>query len=91
MEISLITCVKERFTGKPSCAGNGSVAIIDHIESEIKKKGWPILVERVNCLGECVKGPNMRIAPGGSFYYGMTEDKIPELMGDLALLMTDEK
>jgi NADH:ubiquinone oxidoreductase subunit E len=91
MEISLIACVKERFTGKSSCSGRGSVEIIDHIEVEIKKKGWSVLVERVNCLGECEKGPNMRIAPGGSFFYGMTKDKIPELMAGLAQVIQSEK
>jgi NADH:ubiquinone oxidoreductase subunit E len=91
MEISLIACVKERFTGKASCGGRGSVELIEHIEAEIKKSGLPILVERVNCLGECAKGPNMRIAPGGSFFYGMTKDKIPELMAELALVIDGEK
>ncbi|MBF0381443.1 MAG: (2Fe-2S) ferredoxin domain-containing protein [Magnetococcales bacterium] len=91
MEISLITCIKERFTGKPSCAGRGSVELIDDIEKEIKNRGLPVVVERVHCLGECAKGPNMRIAPGGSFFYGMNRDKIPELMESLTELSKDEK
>ncbi|MBF0192994.1 MAG: (2Fe-2S) ferredoxin domain-containing protein [Magnetococcales bacterium] len=90
MEISLIACIKERFTGKPSCAGRGSVEVIKLVEAEIKKRGWQVVVERVHCLGECAKGPNMRVAPGGSFYYGITEDKIPELMDSLASIIDSE-
>jgi NADH:ubiquinone oxidoreductase subunit E len=83
MAISLVACIKERFTSRPSCGVRGSIAIIDKIEAEIKKREWPILVERIRCLGECAKGPNMRIAPGGKFFYGMTEAKIPEILDEL--------
>jgi NADH:ubiquinone oxidoreductase subunit E len=80
MKIKLIACIKDRSTSRPSCAGRGSVAIIDKIEADIQKKGLPVAVERMRCLGECAKGPNMRIAPGGNFFYGITEDKIPEVL-----------
>jgi NADH:ubiquinone oxidoreductase subunit E len=83
MEIALIACIKERTTTKPSCAVRGSLAVIEQIEAEIKKRQWPIEVERVKCLGECDKGPNMRIAPGGRFFYGITPDTVSEVMDGL--------
>lgn len=83
MKVSLIACVKDRHTGKPSCAGRGSIAIIDQIDSEIIKSGRDVAVERIRCLGECNKGPNMRIAPGGRFFYGITEADIPEVLAGL--------
>ncbi|MBF0357528.1 MAG: (2Fe-2S) ferredoxin domain-containing protein [Magnetococcales bacterium] len=84
MAIALVACIKERITNRPSCGGRGSIAIIDKIETEIKNRELPIPVERISCLGECSKGPNMRIAPGGKFFYGTTEDKIPEIIDELA-------
>ncbi len=89
MDIELITCIKNRTTGKPSCAGSGSIAIIDKIEAEIKKRQWPVKVERIFCLGECAKGPNMRIAPGGRFFYGITQEKIPEVLAGVEKAMNE--
>ncbi|MBF0448917.1 MAG: (2Fe-2S) ferredoxin domain-containing protein [Magnetococcales bacterium] len=83
MNITLIACNKDRTTGKPSCAGRGSEALIIQLEEAINKAGLPVSIDRVRCLGECLKGPNMRIAPGGSFYYGVSEQTLPEILVDL--------
>jgi NADH:ubiquinone oxidoreductase subunit E len=91
MEITLIACIKDRATGKPACAGRGSIAIINQIEAEIKKRGLPVPVERIRCLGECAKGPNMRIAPGGRFLYGITEEKIPEVLATLEQVLNSDE
>ncbi|MBF0448162.1 MAG: (2Fe-2S) ferredoxin domain-containing protein [Magnetococcales bacterium] len=83
MNITLIACNKDRTTGKPSCAGRGSEALITQLEEAINKADLPVSVDRVRCLGECLKGPNMRIAPGGSFYYGVSEETLPTILADL--------
>ncbi|MBF0454077.1 MAG: (2Fe-2S) ferredoxin domain-containing protein [Magnetococcales bacterium] len=80
MNTSLIACIKDRATAKPSCGGRGSEALVDQIEAEVNRQKLPIAVVRMRCLGECSKGPNMRIAPGGQFFYGVKEETIPEII-----------
>jgi NADH:ubiquinone oxidoreductase subunit E len=91
MKISLIACIKDRVTGRPSCGGRGSVGIIDQIEGALKEKKLPIPVERIQCLGECAKGPNMRIAPGGRFFYGVNQETIPEVLAGLEEVFNQEE
>jgi (2Fe-2S) ferredoxin len=80
----LVMCVNRRFQlGQRSCAGSGSEAIADAIEQGILERRIDLGTERIVCLGQCTKGPSMRLAPGGRFYFEMLLEKVPELLEDL--------
>ena len=81
---SLVICVNHRFASdKPSCAGQGSVAIAGALEREIARRRIRIRVERIECLGMCLEGPSMRVAPGGRFFLGVKAGDIPGILDEL--------
>ncbi len=79
MDVSLIACTNKRAPINKSCGVSGSEKIITAIEKEIDKRGLKVKVERVGCLGECERGPNMRIAPGGKFFRQVTLESVDEI------------
>lgn len=39
-----------------------------------------VRVDSVDCLGLCKHGPNFIVYPGGTWYLGVTEDDVPEIV-----------
>jgi (2Fe-2S) ferredoxin len=80
----LVMCVNRRFQlGQRSCAGSGSEDIAKALEQGIMERKIDIETQRIVCLGQCTKGPSMRLAPGGRFYFEMSLDKVPGLLDEL--------
>ena len=77
----LMICINRRFRmDEPSCAGRGSEALADRLEKEIQSRGINLTLERSNCMGYCRTGPTIRLAPGGKFYRGRSDDEIAALL-----------
>ena len=80
---SLMICINRRFrTDEPSCAGRGSEALADRLETEIQSRGINLTVERCICMGHCRAGPAIRLAPGGKFYLGPSDNEIAALLDE---------
>lgn len=81
---TLLICVNRRFgSDQPSCAARGSVAIADALEAGIRARRIDIETERLRCLGQCLRGPNLRLAPGGSFYHRVAIEDVPSVLDAL--------
>ncbi|MBF0626364.1 MAG: (2Fe-2S) ferredoxin domain-containing protein [Magnetococcales bacterium] len=79
--VRLLVCVKERISPtSPSCAARGSGELLARLDAELTRRGHPGRVEIINCFGQCNRGPNMRIAPGGRFFYGVGPDRLDEVI-----------
>lgn len=77
----VVVCVNHRANPDlPSCGARGGAAIACRLESELRQRDLEITVERFNCLGQCVAGPNIRLAPAGPFYHGLAESDVAWLM-----------
>ena len=80
-------CINRRFrTNEPSCAGRGSEALADRLEQEIQSRGINLIVERSKCMAYCRSGPTFRLAPGGKFYHGPSDDEIAALLDEAETL-----
>jgi (2Fe-2S) ferredoxin len=78
-----IVCINKRPSlSQPSCASRGGVSLALALETEIAAQGLAVAVERVRCLGECAKGPNLRLAPGGKFFHAVKLDQISDIIED---------
>ena len=77
---TLIICVNRRLGDQPCCAARGGVEQADRLEDAIAERRLDVKVERVHCLGVCARGPNMRLAPGGAFFFGVLADDIPAVI-----------
>ncbi|HEU4709708.1 MAG TPA: (2Fe-2S) ferredoxin domain-containing protein [Methylophilaceae bacterium] len=77
----IVVCVNHRANPNlPSCGARGGETIACRLESELRQRALEVTVEHFNCLGQCEAGPNIRLAPAGPFYHGLTESDIPDLM-----------
>jgi NADH:ubiquinone oxidoreductase subunit E len=85
--LSIVVCTNRRYgVDSPSCAASGGVAIASQLEVELREAGLAVEVRRIECLGQCERGPNLRIAPGGEFFYEMTLEQIPQVIDRLRRL-----
>ncbi len=83
----LVVCVNPVGSNKPSCAGDrGSEALADALEVEIKTHRINARIERRICLNRCLRGPAMRIAPGGRFFLEVSTETVPEIIETLRVL-----
>ena len=80
----LLICINRRFQAdRPSCAARGSHALAEAVAEGIKERRINVDVEHVVCLGQCPHGPAMRLAPGGEFFLGISENNVPRVLDTL--------
>lgn len=83
----LLVCVNPVGSNKPSCGGDrGSKALADTLEAGIRARRINAQLARVICLNRCLKGPALRIAPGGDFFLEVQPDHIPAILDRLEAL-----
>jgi hypothetical protein len=74
-------CVNERLgPGQKSCAGSGSRDYIPQLRELIRQRGIDADVIEQVCLGRCVEGVAMRIAPGGPFFTEVVPDDFAAIL-----------
>lgn len=69
----LTVCVNKRPENgiSVSCGPRGGNEIATALEAEIARRGLDIGLATIKCLGLCNKGPNIRLAPGNSWFHGV--------------------
>ncbi len=81
----VLVCVNRRLGAEtPSCAGRGSERLAERLVELLAARGLDVPVETLLCFGACSRGPNIRLAPGGAFFHGVTEDDLPGLVAQVA-------
>ena len=70
--------------GGTGCTSSGSQAIINALETEIKKNGLEteVQVVKTGCFGLCALGPIMIVYPEGTFYSMVKEEDIAEIVSE---------
>ena len=80
----LLVCVNNIARPDKGCCGQrGSVALAKTIAREVAARGVNAAVEEIVCLGNCHRGPSMRIAPGGRFFFRVNSDQLPAIVDAL--------
>ena len=69
-------------TGPTCCTPEDGVAAWEALKGQLKEKGLlagdnACYRTKVGCLRICCHGPTMVVYPEGTWYHGMTADKIP--------------
>jgi len=91
MEKQLIICTHQRLTDQTdSCGGRDAETLANALESLIAKQELPIKLCRIDCLGRCHEGPNIRLAPGGSFYTQVTPEQLPAILEEAVSFLSPE-
>ena len=74
----------------PSCAMRDSQRVLDTLNIEIAKKNIAIEIEASPCMGYCNVGPNIRFAPNGKFFHGVSANNLSELIKAAKKFTTDQ-
>ena len=64
------------------CKKRGSKAVRGTLKDELRAEGInrDIRVDSVDCLGLCKHGPNLVVYPGGTWYLGVAEQDVPQVV-----------
>ncbi len=64
------------------CKKRGSKAVRKALKDELRAEGInrDVRVDSVDCLGHCKHGPNLVVYPGGTWYLGVIEQDVPEIV-----------
>lgn len=85
-EKTVTVCINRRIgPDAPSCGARGGLEIADALEAAIAARGLPVRLERFKCLGQCERGPNIKLSPGGEFCHGVTLERLPEVLERIAV------
>ena len=77
----LAVCINHRPNpATPSCAARGSVEIVAALEAAAHARGIDLTVTPIYCFGQCERGPNLRLAPGGRFYHHVRLEDVPKIV-----------
>ncbi|ABK44840.1 ferredoxin, 2Fe-2S [Magnetococcus marinus MC-1] len=80
MKTTILVCTNNRPGSNVSCGAKESYQLYLALIKAAKACNAPYSVGELQCFGECQKGPNVRIAPGGAFFHYATVDTIPEIL-----------
>lgn len=77
-------CNSYRVNGEPqgACHRKGD-GLLQYLQGEIGDRGIDAIVSTTSCLNVCEKGPILVIYPNEWWYYGVTEEKIDEILDAL--------
>jgi NADH:ubiquinone oxidoreductase subunit E len=83
----LMICTNRRYGADgASCAARSSLEIAEAIETGVRERDIDITVERSVCMGQCTKGPTIRLAPGGRFILGKSLSDADNILDELETL-----
>jgi (2Fe-2S) ferredoxin len=64
------------------CKKRGSKGVRKSLKDELRSEGMnsDVRVDSVDCLGLCKHGPNLVVYPGGTWYLGVGEQDVPQVV-----------
>jgi (2Fe-2S) ferredoxin len=64
------------------CKKRGSKDVRKALKAELRERGRlrDVRIDSVECLGLCKHGPNVVVYPGGTWYLGLGEGDVPEVV-----------
>jgi (2Fe-2S) ferredoxin len=69
--------------GDGDCKKRGSKDVRKALKAELRERGRvrDVRIDSVECLGLCKHGPNAVVYPGGTWYLGLRDEDVPEIVG----------
>ncbi len=77
----LFVCTQQKPEGAPSCAAQGSPALLDALDREVEARGLRGQVQftTCGCMGLCEEGPILVLYPEGVWYRRVQAADVPEI------------
>ena len=64
----------------PSCGARGGNEVAQALKAAVSANNLPVEVVTFNCLGECERGPNVKLSPSGEFCHGVRLDDLAPVL-----------
>ena len=81
MTKKILVCTNYRANlNNPSCAARGSQLVLATLKQELINNNIVIEIEESPCMGYCNVGPNLRLAPNGEFFHGVSAIDLAKLI-----------
>ncbi len=80
---TLVVCTKHRhFSREPSCGARGSKSLLKALIPLAQQAGVEVMP--LPCLGECERGPNIKLMPAERLFHGVTQEALPMIVAEAA-------
>jgi (2Fe-2S) ferredoxin len=68
--------------GSGDCKKRGSKDVRKALKNELRERGMlgDVRIDTVDCLGLCKHGPNAVVYPDGTWYLGLRDEDVPEVV-----------
>ena len=68
--------------GSGDCKKRGSKGVRKALKNELRDRGMlkDVRIDSVECLGLCKHGPNAVVYPDGTWYLGLRDEGVPEVV-----------
>ncbi len=73
----IYVCINKK--GGQACIGPKSREVFRALHKSAKDRGGDVEIQRMECMGYCGEGPNVKIH-GGPFYHKVTEDDVDPIL-----------
>lgn len=72
-----------------SCQPRGGTKIAEAIKAGLEERGLPINFREASCLNACRHGPNIRIIPSNTRFYGVRVEDVPQVLDTIEKHLAD--
>ena len=68
--------------GSGDCKKRGSKGVRKALKNKLRERGMlkDVRIDSVDCLGLCKHGPNAVVYPDGTWYLGLRDEDVPEVV-----------
>jgi len=72
-----------------SCQPRGGTKVAEAIKVGVEERALPINIRESSCLNACRHGPNIRIIPSNTRFYGVRVDDVPQVLDTIEKHLAD--
>ncbi|MDH3354483.1 MAG: (2Fe-2S) ferredoxin domain-containing protein [Chromatiales bacterium] len=83
MDYRLVICNNQRLTNQKKSCGLANAIHIKQLKKLMLQQQIPIIIEYRKCLGQCEKGPNIRLAPSGKNFHYVSDADISAIIDEI--------
>ena len=63
-----------------SCQPRGGAEVAEAVKAGVEERGLAINFREAYCLNACMHGPNIRVLPSNTRFYGVRVNDVPEVL-----------
>lgn len=87
----IFVCINDRGGVRKSCADGNSPDVRKQLKQAVAERGWKprVRVSQCGCMGLCADGPNVILYPQRTWYSGVSEQDVDEILSAVEKTLED--